>query len=46
MYYRLYKHLKKNDIVYKKQFEFQQKHSTEYVILQLLDQVNNCFDKK
>ena len=42
---RLYKHLKENDILYKKQFEFQQNHSTEHAILQLIDQVNNRFKR-
>ena len=40
----LYKHLKENDIFYKKQFGFQQKNSTEHAILQLIDQVNNSFE--
>ena len=37
---RLYKHLKENDIRYRKKFRFQQNHSTEHGILQLTDQVN------
>ena len=45
MYYRLYKHLKENDILYKKQFGFQQNHSVEHAILQLLDKVNNSFER-
>ena len=45
MYNRLYKHLKENDILYKKQFGFQQKHSTEHAILQLIDQENNIFER-
>ena len=45
MYNRLYKHLKEKDIFYKKQFGFQQKHSTEHAILQLIDQVNNSFKR-
>ena len=44
MYNRLYKHLKEKDMLYKKQFGFQQKHSTEHAILQLIDQVNNSFE--
>ena len=40
----LYKHLKENDIIYRKQFGFQQKNSTEHAILQLIDQVNNSFE--
>ena len=45
MYNRLYKHLKEKDILYKKQFGFQQKHSTEHAILQLIDQVSNSFER-
>ena len=45
MYNLLYKHLKENDILFKKQFGFQQKHSTEYAILQSIDQVNNSFER-
>ena len=44
MYDRLYKHLKDEDILYKKQLGFQQKQSTEHAILQLIDQVNNSFE--
>ena len=40
MYNRLYKHLKEKYILYKKQFGFQQKHTSEHAILQLIDQVN------
>ena len=43
MYNLLYKHSKENDILCKKQFGFQQNHSTEHAILQLIDQVNNSF---
>ena len=45
IYNRLHKHLKENDILYKKQFGFQQNHSTEHAILQLIDQVNNRFER-
>ena len=34
-----------NDTLYKKEFDFQQKHSTEHAILQLIDQVNNSFER-
>ena len=37
--------IKKKDILYKKQFGFQQKHSTEHAILILIDQVNNSFER-
>ena len=45
IYNRLHKHLKENDILYKKQFGFQQNHSTEHAILQLIDQVNNSLER-
>ena len=45
MYNHLYKYLKQKDILYKKQFGFQQKHSTEHAILQLFDQVNDSFER-
>ena len=46
MYNRLFKHLNDNGILYKKQFGFQEKHSTEHAILHLVDQINNSFEKK
>ena len=45
MYNRLFKYLKTNEILYKKQFRFQEGHSTEHAIIQLIDQINNCFEK-
>ena len=45
MYNRLFKYLKTNEILYKKQFGFQEGHSTEHAIIQLIDQINNCFEK-
>ena len=39
MYNRLYIHLSENNLLYKKQFGFQQKHSTEHAIIQLIDQI-------
>ena len=47
MYNRLYKHLNENKIFtrYLQQFAFQQKHSFEHAILQLIDQVNDNFEK-
>ena len=44
MYNRLYNHLIKNNILYSKQFEFQKGYSTEYAIIQLIDQINNNFE--
>ena len=45
MYYFLYKHLKENDTLYKKEFGFQQNHSAEHAILQLIDKVNNSSER-
>ena len=45
MYNRLFKYLKTNEILYKKQFGFQEGHSAEHAIIQLIDQINNCFEK-
>ena len=39
MYNHLYKHLLHNYILYKKQFEFQEYHSTSHAIIQLVDQI-------
>ena len=41
MYNRLYKYLKENNILYKKQFGFQKNHSIEHAIMQLVDQISN-----
>ena len=46
MYNRLYKYLTDNSILYKKQFGFQEGHSTEHAILQLIDQIRNSFESK
>ena len=48
MYKRLSKHLSERNLLYQKQFGFQQGHSTEHAIMQLIDQINekserNCF---
>ena len=45
MYNRLYKHLLNNNILYKKQFGFQESHSTNHAIIQLVDQIINSFEK-
>ena len=45
MYNRLFKYLKTNQILYKRQFGLQEGHSTEHAIIQLIDQINNCFEK-
>ena len=41
MYNRLYKYLLDSSIPYNKQFDFQEGHSTDHAILQLLDQIHN-----
>ena len=46
MYNRLYKYLTDNSILYKKQFGFQEGHSTEHAIVQLVDQIRNSFESK
>ena len=43
MYNRLYKFLVENNILYQKQFRFQNAHSTEYAILQLVNQITDAF---
>ena len=44
MYDRLYKYLTDSSILYKKQFGFQEGHSTEHAIVQLVDQIRNSFE--
>ena len=34
-----------NNILFKKQFDFQEKHSTKHAIMQLVDQINCSFWK-
>ena len=46
MYIRLHKYLTDNSILYKKQFGFQEGHSTEHAIVQLVDQIRNSFESK
>ena len=46
MYNRLYKYLTDNSTLYKKQFGFQEGHSTELAIVQLVDQIRNSFVSK
>ena len=46
MYNRLYKYLTDNGMLYKKQFGFQEGHSTEHAIVQLVDQIRNSFESK
>ena len=46
MYNLLFRYCAINEILYKKEFGYQKRHSTEHAIIQLLDQVNNNFEKK
>ena len=45
MYNRLYLYLTENNMLYKKQFEFQKGHSTNHAIVQLADQIHKMFNK-
>ena len=45
MYNRLYKYLLDTNILYKKQFGFRERHSTDHAILQLVDQIHNNFEQ-
>ena len=38
-----HKHLRYNNILYRRQFGFQEKHSIEHAIMQLVDQINCSF---
>ena len=44
MYNRLYKYLIENDILYSKQFGFQNGHLTNHVVIQLVDQIIEYFE--
>ena len=46
MHNRLYKYLTDNSILYKKQFGFNEGHSTEHAMVQLVDQIRNSFESK
>ena len=40
---RLYKHLLNNNILYEEQFGFQENHSIDHAIIQLVDHISNSF---
>ena len=46
MYDRLYSYLTENKILFKKQFGFRSGHSTNNALLELIDQICECFDEK
>ena len=46
MYDRLYSYLTENKILFKKQFGFRSGHSTDHALLELIDQICECFGKK
>ena len=45
MYNRLYSHVTSNNLLYEKQFGFQNKCSTEYAILQLAKEIYSSFNE-
>ena len=45
MYNRLYNFLVENNILYQKQFGFQNAHTTEHAILQLMNQITEAFSQ-
>ena len=45
MYNRLYKFLLENNILYQKQFGFQNGHSAKHAILQLVNQITEAFSQ-
>ena len=46
MYHRFLKYLTTNETRYKKKFGFREKHSTEHALIELIDQIENSFEKK
>ena len=46
MYNRLYSYVTENKILFKNQFSFRSGHSTDHALLELIDQICECFDKK
>ena len=45
MYNRLYKYLTESNLLYCKQFGFEKGHSPEHAILQVVEQMNQYFEK-
>ena len=46
MYDRLYSYVTENKILFKKQFGFRSGHSIDHALLELIDQICECFDEK
>ena len=44
MHNRLYKYLIENNTLYSKQFGFQNGHSTDHAVVQLVDQITESFE--
>lgn len=42
---KIYKHFADNNILYAKQFGFQEKHSTDHAVLELVNEITNGFNK-
>ena len=45
MYKRLFNYLSEHNLLYQKQFGFQQGQSTEHAVMQLIDQINDKLEK-
>ena len=46
MYDRLDSYLTENKMLFKKQFGLRSGHSTDHALLELIDKICECFDKK
>ena len=46
MYNHFYQHLLNQEIFHPKQFGFQERHSTDLAIIQLVDQIHEAYEKK
>ena len=46
MYNRLYTYSTENKVIFEKQFGFKGNDSTDYALLEVIDQIFRCFDEK
>ena len=46
MYNRLHSYVTENKKLFKKQFGFRSGHSTDHALLELIDQICECLDRK